>query len=101
MIRHIVMFKFKDFAEGSDKATNLQIAKEKLQALQGVCPTLLRSMVKLGAEGSDETNYDLVLIAEYANMEALNAYIVHPAHQKVGEFMRAVRESRACIDFEF
>lgn len=101
MIRHIVMFKFKDFADGRDKAANLQIAKEKLEALQGVVPTLLRSVVKTGAPGSAESNYDLVLVAEYADMDALNAYIVHPAHKKVGEFMREVRESRACIDFEF
>lgn len=100
MIRHIVMFKFKDEADGRTKAENLAIAKQKLEALQGVVPTLISSQVSLGAEGSNPTNYDIVLVAEYADMDALNAYVVHPEHKKVGEFMAKVRESRACVDFE-
>ena len=100
MIRHIVMFKFKEEADGRSKAENLAIAKAKLEALQGVVPTLISSSVSLGAEGSAPSNYDIVLVAEYADMDALNAYVVHPEHKKVGEFMAKVRESRACVDFE-
>ena len=100
MIRHIVMFKFFDEANGCTKQENVQKAKAMLEALQGVVPTLLRSEVKTGADGSAPSNYDLVLIADYADMDALNAYIVHPEHKKVGEFMKLVRESRACVDFE-
>ena len=100
MIRHIVMFKFLETAEGRTRAENVRIAKEMLEALQGVVPTLLASEVRIAADGSADGNYDLILIADYADMDALNAYIVHPEHKKVGEFMRGVRESRACIDFE-
>ena len=101
MIKHIVMFKFMEEADGRTKAENLEIAKGMLEALQGVVPTLLSSRVSLGAEGQNPANYDLVLEAEYETMEALNEYIVHPEHKKVGQFMAKVRESRACVDYEF
>lgn len=94
------MFKFLETAEGRTRAENVRIAKEMLEALQGVVPTLLASEVRTAADGAADGNYDLILIADYADMDALNAYIVHPEHKKVGEFMRGVRESRACIDFE-
>ncbi len=100
MIKHIVMFKFHEEADGRTRAENLAIAKKMLESLQGVVPTLAASRVSIGAQGQNVTNYDLVLEAEYENMEGLNEYIVHPEHKKVGEFMAKVRESRACIDYE-
>ena len=100
MIRHIVMFQFLEEADGRTKKENVAIAKGMLEALQGVVPTLKSSYVKVNDEAANPDNYDLVLVAEYDSMEDLNAYIVHPEHKKVGEFMRKVREKRACVDFE-
>ena len=101
MIRHIVMFRFHEEADGRTKAENLAIAKKMLEDLQGVVPTLISSSVSLGSGEQNPANYDLVLVAEYESMEALAEYIVHPAHKEVGNFMTKVRESRACIDFEY
>lgn len=100
MIRHIVMFRFKEEAEGRKKDENLDIAKKMLEDLVGVVPTLARMKVDLNSPKASQENYDLVLTSEYETMEDLNAYIIHPAHKKVGEFMQTVRESRASIDFE-
>jgi len=101
MIKHIVMFKFFEEADGRTKAENLAIAKRMLEELQGVVPTLLSSRVSLGNELQNPANYDLVLEADYESMEALEEYIVHPAHKEVGKFMAKVRESRACIDYAY
>lgn len=100
MIKHIVMFKFLPEAQGRTKNENVAIAKEMLEKLQGVIPTLVSSSVHAGYEDAAPTNYDLVLEATYASKEDLHAYIVHPEHKKVGEFMRGVRESRTCVDYE-
>lgn len=100
MIRHVVMFKFLDSAEGRTKAENVKMTADMLNALQGVVPTLKASEVHIGAEYADKTNYDLVLISDFDSFEDLQAYIVHPNHKAVGEFMRPLRESRACVDFE-
>ena len=36
MLRHIVMWKLKDFADGKSRSENAQKAKEMLEALSGV-----------------------------------------------------------------
>lgn len=101
MIRHIVMFKFLEEAEGRSKAENLAIAKNMLENLMGVVPTLRSMDVQLNDPAASCDNYDLVLTAEYDDMDGLNAYVVHPAHKEVGKFIGPVRISRASIDYEF
>ncbi|WP_066717824.1 Dabb family protein [Clostridium sp. Marseille-P299] len=99
MIRHIVMFQFKESADGRTKKENLEIAKEMLESLDGVVPTLKSLYVALNHEYASKENYDLVLVCEYEDIEGLNAYQIHPEHKKVSEFIGKVRETRACIDF--
>lgn len=101
MVRHIVMFKFLENAQGRTKKENVEIAANMLNDLQGKIPSLLKSEVKLNSEFADKTNYDLVLIADYNSWEDLNDYVVHPLHKAVGEFLKDVRESRSCVDYEY
>lgn len=99
MVRHIVMFEFLEEADGRTKKENVAVAKSMLEALQGVVPTLKASEVRINDSLANQSNYDLVLIADYDDFEGLNEYTVHPEHVKVGEFMKKVRKSRACVDF--
>ncbi len=100
MIRHIVMFRYREFAAGHTRAENIAQAKAMLEALPGVVPSLRESHVYLNGEAANPENYDLVLVADFDDWQGLQDYIVHPAHQAVGVFQRQVRESRACVDFE-
>lgn len=100
MIRHIVMFQFKEEAEGRTKAENITITKEMLDALPGKIPQIISSETHTNDKNADNTNYDLLLISDFASFEDLNTYIVHPDHKEVGAFMRPVRLSRSCIDYE-
>ena len=99
MIRHIVMFKFKEEAEGKTKKENVLATKAMLEALPAKIPQILASTVEIGAEGANPENADLILISDFESFETLNQYIVHPDHKAVGAFMRPRRESRAAIDF--
>lgn len=101
MVKHIVMFKFKEAALGRSRQENVMMTKNMLDALQGVVPTLIRSKVSVNDKDADQTNYDLVLEADFESFETLQEYIGHPEHKKVGEFMRPLRESRACVDYEY
>ena len=101
MIKHIVMFRFLESANGKTRLENARIAKEMLENLQGKIDTLVSSKVTLSCENVPEGNYDLVLEADYNDMDGLNKYIVHPLHRKVGEFLKEVREARACVDYEY
>ncbi|MES2152084.1 MAG: Dabb family protein [Pseudomonadota bacterium] len=99
MIKHIVMWKLKDFAEGSDRAANARKMKDKLDSCADLVPGTLVFEVALGQPGLEAT-YDVVLYSEFANKEALDAYADHPLHQAIKPFIGAVRESRQCMDYE-
>ena len=98
MIRHIVMFKFKEEADGKSKMENVLATKAMLEALPAKIPQILASQVEIGTEGANPENADLILISDFESLESLNEYIVHPDHKAVGAFMRPLRESRAGID---
>ena len=100
MIKHVVMFRFAENAEGNTKTENLSIAKNMLEKLVGVVPTLISAEVSIDKCVSP-TNYDLILETTFKTMEGLNDYIVHPAHKAVGEFIKKVYLDRACVDYEF
>ncbi|VGO20766.1 Dabb family protein [Pontiella sulfatireligans] len=95
MIKHIVMWKFKDDAAEADKLE----MKRQLEALKGVTPTLIDIEVGLDVLGSDQSK-DIVLYSEFASMEDLTAYATHPAHLKVGELVKTLVCERMCVDYE-
>ena len=100
MVKHIVMFKFRETAGGRTKKENVEIAADMLNGLMGKVPTLLSSEVKINSESADQSNYDLVLITEFNGFDELKEYAIHPLHLKVVDFIKEVRESRACVDYE-
>ncbi len=101
MVKHIVMFKFLENACGRTKDENVNIAANMLKDLQGKVPTLISSEVQINSKSANQTNYDLVLVSDFNDFQGLEEYIVHPLHKAVGEFMKDVRESRACVDYEY
>lgn len=99
MIKHIVMWKLKDFAEGADKATNAKKMKEKLDACANLVPGTLKFEVVLAQPGLEAT-YDVVLYSEFTDKATLDAYADHPDHVALKPFIGAVREARQCMDYE-
>ncbi len=99
MVKHIVAWRLKETAHGNDKATNARLIREKLEALRGQIPGLLR--IEVGFDFSaTETSADLVLLSEFESREALAAYYPHPAHQAVSAFVREAVAERRLIDYE-
>ena len=93
MIRHIVMWKFRPGTEAEQRQF-----LEGLRGLQGVIPQLLRSEVAVNV---GEGNYDAVLVSEFADLEALEAYKNDPRHQAVSALCKSIREDRVAVDYEF
>ena len=101
MIRHIVMWKLKEQAEGKPKSENALIIKRKLESLQGEIPGLQSISVFLNSPAcSPDTNYDVLLDCLLDDVEALNTYQTHPKHVEAASFVRAVNEGRSCVDYE-
>ena len=99
MLKHIVMWKLKDEAEGASKAVNAGKMKAMLDACAGLVPGILKLEVAVAQPGLEAT-YDVVLYSEFSSREALDAYQTHPQHVALKPFFSAVRESRACMDYE-
>lgn len=99
MLRHVVMFKFKEEAQGRTKAENIAITKAMLEALPSKISWIRGFSVGVNAPEADEENYDLALVADFDSMEDYQKYKVHPDHVAVGDFMKPVRTGRNSVDF--
>ena len=98
MIKHIVMWKLKNFAEGSSKDENALLVKSKLEGLKKKIKQV--KVLEVGFNlNTSSTTYDIVLYAEFETMEDLNRYKTHPEHKKVGDFVSKVRQERKAIDY--
>jgi len=95
MIKHVVMWKFKDGVAGADKLE----MKRQLEALMGVVPTLLKIEVGMDVSGKPAA-MDMVLCTEFRTLEDLQAYAMHPEHQKVVGFVKPLVCDRAVVDYE-
>jgi hypothetical protein len=98
MLRHVVMFKMKESAEGAGKSENLVRLKSGLKSLVGKIPEIRHFDV-----GQDVLNtavsYDLVLYSQFDNKEDLFSYQKHPEHVKIAEFVGKVCSSRIVVDY--
>ncbi len=98
MIKHIVMFKFKKFAESNNKLGNTGMLKQYLEALPAKINEI--KFLQVGVNFSDATvAYDLILVTEFFSKEALYSYQKHPEHVKVADFVGKVCESRIVVDY--
>ncbi len=93
MTVHIVIFKFKD----ENKDTNLKEAREQLNALVDLVPTLKSMEVGINFTVAERA-FDLSIYSTFDTKEDLDAYAVHPAHLKVVEFIKSVTTESKVVD---
>lgn len=99
MIKHIVMWKFKDFAEGASKEENIRKVKSMLEALPSKIGFIREMEVRVNVNPK-EGMYDAMLISAFDTLDDVNAYRIHPEHKKISAFVSLIRESRASVDYE-
>lgn len=97
VIKHIVMWKLEDVAQGNTKNENALQIKEMLEALVGQIEGILK--LEVGIDPNPK-NYDVVLYSEFVSPQALAAYDVHPAHVKCKEFIKKVIIERIACDYK-
>ena len=98
MLKHIVMWKLKDFAEGKEKNENVILIKEMLLSLRAKIPEIKAMEVGININSSEQA-YDAVLYSEFEDEKALSTYQNNPEHKKVSEFVGKVRVARTVIDY--
>ena len=98
MVKHLILWKLKDSAEGRSKAENATMIKEMLERLNGVIPQVVGLEVGVNFNNSDAA-YDLALCSVFKNEADLAIYQSHPEHIKVSEFTKKVVDSRIIVDY--
>ena len=98
VLKHIVMWKFLDEAEGRTRQENAQWMKDHLEALVGQIPELLSAEVGINCKDSDAA-YDAVLTATFHSFEAMERYKNHPLHQQISQYCKKVRKDRVACDY--
>ena len=98
MIRHVVSWKL----AAEDTATKAEQSAQIASALQTLPPIIpeIQSLTVASNSVDVEGNWDVVLIADYADEAALRTYIEHPEHQKVAGFIRGLVAQRSNVDFQ-
>ena len=100
MIKHIVMWKLKEHAEGLSKLENAQKLKAWLESLPKKITEIKFAEAGINFDESDAA-YDVVLYAEFESKEALKDYQGHSEHQRlVKEFLNKVRIEKKVVDYE-
>ncbi len=96
-VRHVVSWQL----ASSDPVTKAQHADTivaGLGSLVGVVDDIRTLHAGTDIAGGD--NWDVVLIADFDDLEAVGRYQVHPSHQEVAGFIRSVVAQRMAVDFE-
>ena len=93
MLRHIITWKL----AAADSEAKLENSATIAAALQGLVPLIpeIRSLTVASNVVPLDTNWDLVLVADYDDEAALRAYIDHPEHQRVVGIIRPLVAQRA------
>ena len=99
MIKHIVMWKLKNFAEAANKTENAQKMRSQLEGLKDKIKEIKHIEVVININDSDDS-YDIVLCSEFENMENLEIYQNHSEHVRVSDFVSKVRLERRVVDYE-
>jgi hypothetical protein len=100
MLKHVVMWRLKESAEGRTKAENAVYVKEMLDLLPYRIKEIKRLEVGINVFHTP-SSYDLILMVDFANILDLETYQADPEHVKVADYVLKVRETRAVVDYEY
>lgn len=94
MIKHVVMWKFKENEE-----ENMKKFLKGLNDLKQIIPEIKN--METGININPKNEYDAILISEFETMEDLEKYKNNPEHVKVSALCKEIRVNRQAIDYEF
>lgn len=100
MIKHIVLFKLKEFENEDQKAVVSNKIKHTLLALKEKIEVLKYIEVGQNYELMS-SSYDICLITHFETLMDLDVYRTHPEHLKVVELVSLNSTGRAVVDYEF
>ena len=97
MLKHVVSWKIADAVspEGRNQIASIIAG---LESLVGVVPSI-RALSVGPSVVTGPNHWDLGLIVDFDDEAGLEAYQVHPEHQKVAAHIRSLVSEQAAVDF--
>ena len=92
------MFRLQPADDGKSKDDIMNEVKKRLESLPSSIPVIRSMEVGVNVVQSERA-YDLALVSTFDDLEALETYRVHPAHQEVVAFIARYKEASAAVDF--
>ena len=92
MVKHIVLYSFKDDVNKDDA---VKLIASVLEPLVGKIPGLIHMEIRGAFNGMDYALY-----SEFESREALKNYAVHPLHLEAKEHFFHLLDSRVCADYD-
>ncbi|NBB76767.1 MAG: Dabb family protein [Bacteroidetes bacterium] len=100
MIRHIVMWKLKDQAEGAKKEKNAEKLKLILEGLRTNIDEIKSVEVGIQINPDEEDSLDVVLISDFETELDFQMYTRNAHHKKAIDFIDTVAEERFFVDYK-
>lgn len=96
MIRHIVMWNYKDGFTDQQNAINAERVKSELESLANLDGEV---SLKIEINPLPTGNRDIILNSLFESDATLSDYQMHPEHKRASGFVASVTQNRACIDY--
>ncbi|NGP76025.1 Dabb family protein [Balneolaceae bacterium YR4-1] len=103
MIRHVVMWKLKDEAEGASKEKNAEKMKLILEGLKVNIDEIKSVEVGINITDDDDeagSAFDVVLISDFETELDYTMYTRNAHHKKAIEFINSVIKERHFVDYK-
>lgn len=99
MIKHIVLFKLKEFSSDSEREIALQKVVVNFRSLVGEIPQIREYRVEANCIPGPAA-YDVIIDSTFDSIEDLKAYQAHPAHQEAVKNNQAWSQMKVVGDYE-
>lgn len=98
MVKHIVLFKLKDEVPAEEKLAVMKAFKAAIEALPAKIDVIRK--IEVGLNINPAEAWHIALYSEFDTLEDVKYYATHPDHVAAGKLLAAVKENRACVDYE-
>ena len=99
MIRHIVLFKLREFSSDEEKNDALENVLLNFRSLIGEIPQIREYEVASNIVKGDKS-FDVVINSSFDSLEDLKTYQAHPAHQYAVQQNKQWSKNKVVIDYE-
>ncbi|TCD47146.1 Dabb family protein [Chlorobium sp. N1] len=99
MVRHVVMWRLKEDACGMGRRACAEKLVRELEGLRDLVPGILSLEAGVDRNCPGDA-HDVVLVSDFPDWAALDAYQRHPEHERVRRLIAGAAASRAVVDYE-